>query len=132
MTKEKKTLGLSALGLVLIVFADTIIRKIFYKIDTTAYPGIEGVKPAIDPYRGVQEIVGITNFVVTFISPIAVLIFIIGGIMYLTAGDEEEKTTKAKRMMIAAVIGIVIIYGAFALVSTFVSGQIDAIPKPQE
>ncbi|MBU1992254.1 pilin [Patescibacteria group bacterium] len=129
MTKEKKTLGISALGLILIVFADTLIRKVFYKIDTTAYPGVEGVKPALDPYRGVQEIVGITNFVVTFISPIAVLIFIIGGIMYLTAADNEERGTKAKRMMIAALVGIIVIYGAFALVSTFITGQIDAIPQ---
>lgn len=129
MTKEKKKLGFSAGGLVLIVLADTLIKKVFYKIDTTAYPGIEGVKPGLDPYAGVQEIVGITNFVVAFISPVAVLIFIIGGVMYLTAGDDEEKTTKARRMMIAAAIGIIIIYGAFAIVTTFISGQIDTVTE---
>ena len=127
MTKEKKKLGFAAAGLILIVLADTLIKKVFYKIDTTSYPGIEGVKPGLDPYAGVKEIVGITNFVVAFISPVAVLIFLIGGVMYLTAGDDEEKTTKARRMMIAAVIGIIIIYGAFAIVSTFITGQIDAV-----
>jgi len=127
MTKEKKQLGISAAGLILIVMADTLIKKVFYKIDTTTYPGVEGVKPGLDPYAGVKEIVGITNFVVSFISPIAVLVFMIGGVMYLTAGDDEEKTTKARRMMIAAGIGIVVIYGAFALVSTFITGQIDAV-----
>lgn len=124
MTKEKKQLGLAAGGLVLIVMADTLIKKVFYKIDTTTYPGIEGVKPGLDPYQGVKEIVGITNFVVSLISPIAVLIFLIGGVMYLTAGDDEERGTKAKRIMTAAGIGIIVIYGAFAIVSTFISGKI--------
>lgn len=124
MTKEKKKLGFAALGLIFITLADTIIKKVFYKIDTTAYPGISGVTPGLDPYRGVKEIVGITNFVVAFVSPIAILVFLAGGIMYLTAGDEEDKITTARRMMIAAAIAIVVIYGAFALVSTFINGKI--------
>ena len=76
-----------------------------------------------DTARGVQEIVGITNFVVTWASPVAVLVLVAGAIMYLTAMGDEEKMGKAKKLIVNAIIALIIIYGAFALVSTFVSGQ---------
>jgi hypothetical protein len=43
--------------------------------------------------------------------------------MYITSGGEDDKMQKAKRMMIATVVGIMIIYGAFAVVSTILSGS---------
>jgi len=65
------------------------------------------------------------------VGPIAVLVLVLGGIMYTTAGGDEEKMNKAKRLLIATGIGIMIIYGAFALVSTFLAGDIQAISQQQ-
>jgi hypothetical protein len=50
-----------------------------------------------------------------------------GGIMYMTSAGSEERSEKAKRLIIAALIGLIIIYGAFAIVNTFIVG---AFPNP--
>ena len=52
---------------------------------------------------------------------------IIGAIMYATSGGEEENMNKAKRVIIATIVGIVIIYGAFAMVSTVISGRLSDV-----
>ncbi|MBL4694561.1 hypothetical protein JKY72_04300 [Candidatus Gracilibacteria bacterium] len=126
-TEHKKAIGYSLAGLVLINVGDIFINKVFYKIDKTAYTGITGVHPGVDAKEGVEQIVGITNLVVTFIGPVAVLALIAGAVMYATAGGQEEQMEKAKRLLIATVVGIVIIYGAFAIVSTIVSGKLNDV-----
>lgn len=120
---DKKNVAFTSLGLVLIIIASTVIDKVLYIVDITKYPISTGVQPAISPARGVQELVGITNFVVSFAAPIAILVLIIGAIMYATAAGNEEQTSKAKKLIILAIAGMVIIYGAFAIISTVVSGQ---------
>lgn len=123
---DKKNLLYSVIGLVLIIVADTVINQVFYKIDMSRYPGTGGVEPTIDPARGVSEIVGFTNFIVSIVGPIAVLVMLAGGVMYMTAAGNQENMDKAKRMIFTALIGIVLMYGAFAIVSTFIVGQFGA------
>lgn len=126
-TESKKSIAYSLAGLVLINVGDIFINKVFYKVDENAYTGITGVHPGVDAKEGVEQIVGITNLIVTFVGPIAVLALIAGAIMYATAGGQEEQMEKAKRLLIATVVGIVIIYGAFAIVSTIVSGKLNDV-----
>jgi len=114
-------------GLVLMTVANTFVTKVFYKVDRTTYSGIDGgVNPQTDLSAGIGELVGITNFIVSFVGPILVLIIIVAGVLYLTAGGEEEKMNKAKRLLIAGVLGLVVIYGSFALVSTIISGSLQS------
>ncbi|HBB02690.1 MAG: hypothetical protein US89_C0005G0103 [Candidatus Peregrinibacteria bacterium GW2011_GWF2_38_29] len=119
--EDKKKLMYGAGGLILIVMSNTIIDKIFYKLDITKYTGTTGVQPAIDAVAGLKEIVGITNFVVAILGPLCVLALIAGAIMYVVSGGVEEKTKQATRVITAAAIGIVIVYGAFAIVSTVIA-----------
>lgn len=109
-------------GLVVLYLGDILINKVFYTVDSSVYSGIEGVTPKVDLARGVEEIVGITNFIVSFIGPLLLLLLLIGGVMYLTSGGEEEGMNKAKRLIVSAIIGLIIVYGAFAIVSTVVTG----------
>lgn len=120
---DKKNLGYSTLGLIMIIIADTAISKVLYKVDLSKSPGIEGVKPAFDPQSGINEIVGFTNFVVSIVGPIGVLALLAGGVLYITAGGKEDKMERAKRLVVAAAAGLVVIYGAFAIVSTFIAGS---------
>lgn len=126
LEKDKKNLVASALGLVLIIVADPIINKVFFSIDKTRYPSVGGAEVGVDYVQGIGEIVGFTNFLVSVLTPIAVLVIVAGGVMYMTAGTNAESQEKAKRMIGLALFGLVLIYGAFALVSTFISGQFDA------
>lgn len=124
-TKHKKSILYSAGGLILVYVGDIFINKVFYKVDKNVYSGITGVHPKVDAKAGVEQIVGVTNFIVSFIGPIAVLMLIVGGIMYATAGGEDEKMQKAKRLLVATALGIILIYGSFAMVSTVLTGRLE-------
>ncbi len=126
-TKHKKALLYSAGGLMLIYLGDIAINKVFYKVDKSVYSGINGVHPAVDAKAGVEQITGITNFIVTFVGPIGVLMLIVGAVMYATSAGNDEQLQKAKRVLLTAGIGLVIIFGAFAVVSTVISGKLQEI-----
>ena len=83
-----------------------------------------GIKPQIDYVQGIAELVAITNIVVTFVGPIMIIMLVAGGIMYIVSGGDDGQMDKAKKLILNAIIGIIVIYGAFAVVSTFISGQI--------
>ena len=54
---------------------------------------------------------------------VAVLIIIIAGIQYMTAGDSEDRTKKAKKTIINGLIGVAIVmlaYFAVNLVKEFI------------
>jgi len=120
---DKKNVAFTSVGLILIIISSTIIDKVLYIVDIKSYPSSTGVAPAINVDKGIQELVGVTNLVVNFVAPIAILVLIIGAVMYATAGVNEEQTGKAKRLIILAISAMVLIYGAFAIISTVVSGQ---------
>jgi hypothetical protein len=124
MGQDKKNLAYSALGLILIIIADNVISNVFYKLDLTRYPSVGGAKPGIDSAQGIKEIVGVTNFIVSVVGPLAILMLLAGGIMYMTAAGKEEQMNKAKKLIVMTLVGIIIIYGAFAIVSTFIGGNV--------
>ncbi|MFH1284127.1 MAG: pilin [Candidatus Peregrinibacteria bacterium] len=126
-SKSKKNIFYSIGGLLLLYVGEIFIKNVFYKVDKDVYSGITGVHPGVDAKAGAEQIAGITNLVVSFLGPIAVLVLLGGAIMYATAGGEEEKMNKAKRLIFATILGIVIIYGAFALVSTVLSDKLAQI-----
>lgn len=125
--KQKKSIMYSIGGLLMIYVGEIFINKVFYKIDKNVYSGITGVHPSVDAKEGVEQLAGITNFILTFVGPIALLMLIGGAIMYATAAGEEENMNKAKRLLTATVIGIVIIYGSFAIVNTIISSRLTEI-----
>ncbi len=126
-TKNKNALMYSSGGLLLIFLGDVFINRVFYKINRQVYTGKTGVQPQIDAKAGVEELVGITNLIVSIVGPLAILMVLIGGIMYAISGGEEEKMNKAKRLLFAAGIGLVLIFGAFALVNTIISGRLQTM-----
>ncbi len=120
VTREKKNLMIGAAGLVMVIMSDLIVRRLLYDAeynDTASETVI-----AINQNELVTQIVAITNLIITFVGPLMMLGIIIGGVLYVTAGGDEERTGLAKKILLNSVIGIVIIYGAFALVSTVISG----------
>ncbi len=117
VSKDKKTIFYITFGLFLLVFVDSLIGNVFYKIDNPL------ANPEIDVAQGVKEIMGFTNILVTFVGPIAVLMLVVGGLMYVMNFGNEETQTKAKKLIYTSLGGIILIYGAFGLVTTFVMGK---------
>jgi hypothetical protein len=117
VSNDKKSIAGVAIGLVALVFIDTLIRRVFYVTDNP----FEG--PAPDISQGLREAAGFTNLIVSFAAPIAILSLVGGAVMYAVSAGNDETQEKAKKMMIASLIGIIMIYGAFGLVSTFIVGR---------
>lgn len=129
---EARNMIVFSLAAFAIIFAGQIfIDKVFYKVNSEVYSGITGVHPQLDAKEGVEQIVGITNLIVSLLGPIGVLALIYGAVLYATSGGEQEQMDKAKRILVACAIGFILVYGAFALVSTIIAGRLDAIGATQ-
>jgi hypothetical protein len=66
-------------------------------------------------------IVNIISWVLGILALVAVVMIIMGGFQWMTAAGNEEKIEKAKKVISAAVIGLIIVLLAWAIV-IFVAG----------
>ncbi|MEK9183000.1 MAG: IPT/TIG domain-containing protein, partial [Patescibacteria group bacterium] len=69
----------------------------------------------------------IINVALGLLGIIALVLVLWGGYEYMTAGGDEEKVTKAKKIMLDAAIGLAIILSAFAITQFVISKLTDAI-----
>lgn len=91
-------------------------------------PGWE--KPITDAPTSVQSTIGaLIGAALTFVGVIFLILVIYGGIMWMTSGGNEEKAGKAKKLIATAVIGMVIIFGAY-VITAFVLSQISTAVTP--
>ncbi|MCX6740627.1 MAG: IPT/TIG domain-containing protein [Candidatus Parcubacteria bacterium] len=68
------------------------------------------------PTRNLQVVAArIINALLGLLGLIAVVLIIYGGVLYMTAHGEQEKVQKAKKLLIAALIGLVIVIMAFSI-----------------
>ncbi len=74
----------------------------------------------------IETVTIVVNWALGFLGIVILLIMLFAGFQYATAGGDEKKTEDARKMIINAVIGLVIIFFAFVLsnaVLGFVFGQ---------
>jgi len=75
------------------------------------------------PVKPNADLIGIIfkaiQYILAFLGVVAVVVILIGGFMWMTAGGNDEKVGKAKKILIQGLIGMVIILLAFAI-ATFV------------
>ena len=93
-------------------------------------PGaITGLQVFKQNYRGntygsaIGTITGWTNFALPFVSVIAIAALVYAGFLYITAAGNEEQTKKAKNIVMWVVIGIILIFSAFAIVNSLLSAN---------
>lgn len=60
----------------------------------------------------------VINYILGAAGLVAVIYLIIGGFNYITAGGNEEQNKKATKTLLNAVIGLVVIFAAYAIVVT--------------
>jgi len=82
--------------------------------------GLNGTLGETDPRKMVGSII---NVALGFMGVIAVIIILIGGFKWMTAGGNEDKVAEAKKMLGYGVIGMVIVLAAWG-VATFVVNSI--------
>jgi len=72
----------------------------------------------------------IFTFVFGAAGVVFVVLFLVGGVQYLTSAGNEEASTKAKKLLLDAVIGLVIVLVSYAAASWILrglGGTIDAV-----
>lgn len=60
----------------------------------------------------------ILNYFLGFLGFVATLMVIYGGVLYVTSAGNDESVGKAKKILMYAVLGIIIILISFALINT--------------
>ena len=68
----------------------------------------------------------VINILMGFLGIIAVVGIVYGGFKYMTAGGNEEQATGGRKVIAAGVIGLVIIFAAYAIASFTVSSLANA------
>ncbi|PKL36514.1 hypothetical protein CVV38_01250 [Candidatus Peregrinibacteria bacterium HGW-Peregrinibacteria-1] len=65
-----------------------------------------------------QVVLNIVNFALGFLGLLAVIMIIYAGFLYVTAAGNQENVDNAKKIIMYAIIGIIIILISFAIVNT--------------
>ena len=66
----------------------------------------------------IREVIAqVIQAVLGIIGAVALVMFIYGGFMWLTAGGKSDRIQKGKDILIWSVIGLVVIFGSYALVN---------------
>ncbi len=60
----------------------------------------------------------ILNFALSFLGFVATIMVIYGGVLYVTSAGNDTEVEKAKKILLYAVVGIVLILLSFAIVNT--------------
>lgn len=88
---------------------------------------LAGVQPLEDTGLGNQDIritiANIIRIIMGFLGVVGILIVLYGGYLYLTSGGNADKVTLARRLLVNAGIGLIIVFSAYAI-TTFVINQL--------
>lgn len=55
------------------------------------------------------------NILLPLIGVLAILVIIYGGVLYITAGPNEEQAAKAKRTLMYGIIGLILVAASFLI-----------------
>jgi len=62
-----------------------------------------------------EIVINLINWVLGILALIAVILVLVGGFRWMTAAGNEEKVDSAKKLLVAAVIGLVIVMAAWGI-----------------
>lgn len=93
--------------------ASAFYATMFYYVHALAADTYQGPTGNVESFA-----FRIINYVLAAAGLVAVVYLIIGGFNYITSGGNEETTKKAVRTLLNAVIGLVVIFAAYAIVVT--------------
>ncbi|MFA7277455.1 MAG: PKD domain-containing protein [Candidatus Gracilibacteria bacterium] len=82
-------------------------------------PTPEGYDSSLTQIKSGREfVVKVVNYALGFLGLFATLMVIYGGFLYVSSAGESEGPEKGKKTIMYAVIGIIIIFGSYAIVNT--------------
>ncbi|MFH1425910.1 MAG: pilin [Candidatus Kerfeldbacteria bacterium] len=102
MKNKLATAGFTALGMLI---SSPVLAQVNTSITVNGY----GTNTPED------IVINLINWILGILAIIAVIMVLIGGFRWMTAGGNEEKVDSAKKLLIAAVIGLVIVMAAWGI-----------------
>lgn len=74
-----------------------------------------------------QLLIGqIINALLGIVGSLALLMFIYGGFIWMTAAGNQERVTKGRNVLMWAIIGLIIIFASYSLVNFIITDAIGA------
>ncbi len=73
-----------------------------------------------------SAIMSIVNILMGFLGIIALVVILLGGFTWMTAGGNEDKIASARGYIVAGIIGLVIIFASYALIIFVINSMLQA------
>lgn len=84
---------------------------------------VELVNPLGDEARDVRVLFGrVISAALSIVGSLALLMFVYGGVLWMTSRGDTKQVTKGKDTITWAVLGLVIIFASYTLVNALISG----------
>ena len=107
--KEKKKIGFSIAGLVMIILSEVVVRQVIFPENGAKLPSVG---------NATFIIIGLVNYVTMFVGFIAFLSLLYAGYMYIMAGGDDDAMGKVKQIFLGSIIGILLSLGSYAIINT--------------
>lgn len=128
--KVKEGLIMAVLGFIIIQIADIAVKKAFFGEQGEAFQDVATTK--LYAAETVNQIRGIIGFFEYFLGAIAVLVLVIRGFTLITSAGNEEEIGKAKKQVIYAMAGLIVIGLSEVVVRGFIfPAQGSQLPSTQ-
>ena len=95
------------------IASSSLLTAIFFIADK-AFAGSTATTNIVTTRELQDWIPDIFNWVAVIAGLIFVVLFLVGGVQYLTAAGNEEQSSKAKKLLVDAVVGLLIVMVAWA------------------
>ena len=74
-----------------------------------------------------EAALSLVKLLMTFLGIIAVVIILYGGFLWMTAAGNEDKVDQSKKLILAAVIGLIVILSAYLIIEFVVTNVSNAL-----
>lgn len=92
--------------------------------------GTGDIPEGFDPGLGQNDLITTINSIIKvllgLLGILAVLLILWGGFIWMTAAGDTDKVDKAKKLIISGIIGLVIIFAAYAIATFVISNLANA------
>ncbi len=111
----------AVVGLVVIALARVIVATFYGDwssfADKDIATGADEIAPKLSD--GIAELVGLVNFGLKFAGLATLVMLIYAGYLVIMGGGDEENQGRARKIITAAIVGLVVIISAYVVVNAF-------------
>ena len=113
ITQAKGAITAALVGLAIAIAAPSFLREIYHILQPAS-----GLPSQLSGALTLSQIArNVLNFLLSIVGILAVIMLVVGGIMYLTAAGDENRASTGKKIVQYSIIGIVVALAALVLVT---------------